>query len=329
MWSNLEDLRSIVAEGPRGRRVLVTLMAEYWLEEGAMVPSGALVDFMHDLDVSPSGTRTLLSRLKREGRLTTVKKGRRTYYALSPKARHRLTEGFEMIRTFGTEQRPTTPIWTTLLFSIPEEQRAVRQKLRKGLSWMWFAPLYDGTWITPQPRSRQALALCQKLGVESASVMQGDISMAGTRFGNPVNAWNLELARELYISFSRILGEPLEQVRNGRLTPIEAMRVRTETINVFRGFPRFDPDLPLNLLPADWPRNTARADFAELYESTTASAFDYVRSVVETHSPAHVSDVSIRKLYSDPVPGSGLHQTSQLAPTHEKSRIGGKSVRLP
>lgn len=296
VWSNLEDLRSVVAEGPRGRRVLVTLMAEYWLEEGAMAPSGALVDLMQDLGVSASGTRTLLSRLTREGRLTTIKEGRRTSYALSPKARHRLTEGFEVIRTFGTELGPDDPEWTTLLFSVPEEQRAVRQQLRKGLSWMWFAPLYDGAWISPRPRSQQALALCHKLGVESASVLRGSIAMAGTGFGNPVDAWDLDLARELYVSFSGILGEPLERWRAGRLTPVEAMRARTETINVFRGFPRFDPDLPLGLLTPDWPRRAARGAFAELYEGTTDASADYVRSVVEAHSPAHVPDVSIRRL---------------------------------
>lgn len=308
MYEKLENLRTIVAEGPRGRRLLITLMAEYWLEESAMVPSGALVDLMHDLNISPSGTRTLLSRLKEEGRLVAVKNGRRTYYALSPKARHRLSEGFDLIRTFATGKLPTTPVWTTLLFSIPEGQRAMRQKLRKGLSWMLFAPLYDGTWISPQPRSQQVLTLCHKLGVQEATMIQGDISMAGTHLGNPVNAWDLELAHRLYTNFSKILAEPLEQLSKGRITPPEAMRLRTETINVFRGLPRFDPDLPLSLLPADWPRASAKANFAELYESTACSARDYVRSVVEKHSPDHVADVKTRTLSSATVPPTRLYQ---------------------
>lgn len=296
VWSNLEDLRTVVAEGPRGRRALVTLMAEYWLDEGAMAPSGAIVDLMAALEVSASGTRTLLSRLTREGRLTTIKEGRRTFYALSPKARQRLTEGFEVIRSFGTDHGPSNPEWTTLLFSVPEEQRAVRQQLRKGLSWMWFAPLYDGAWVSPRPSGPQALALCQKLGVESASLLRGSITAAGNRFGNPVDAWDLELARELYLSFAAILSEPLERLRSSRLSPVESMRARTEAINVFRGFPRFDPDLPLGLLTPDWPRRSARNAFAELYEGTTAAALEYVRTVVAEHSAAHVQDVSIRQL---------------------------------
>lgn len=307
MRRKLEDLRTIVAEGPRGRRLLVTLMAEYWLKEGAMVPSGALVELMQDLNVGPSATRTLLSRLKHEGRLVATKEGRRTYYALSSKARNRLSEGFELIRTFGTEQHSEAPVWTTLLFSIPEDQRAIRQKLRKGLSWMWFAPLYDGAWITPQPRGQQALALCHTLGIESASLIHGDIVMAGTNFGSPVDAWDLELARGLYQSFSEILYEPLTQTQKGLVRPSEAMQIRTETINVFRGLPRFDPDLPLNLLPPDWPRSKARSDFSELYASTTEAAVSYVRSVVKKHSPSHVGDVDIRNLSLATFPRSGAH----------------------
>ncbi|MEV4900058.1 PaaX family transcriptional regulator C-terminal domain-containing protein [Citricoccus sp. NPDC055426] len=302
VWSNLEDLRSVVAEGPRGRRALVTLMAEYWLDEGSAAPSGALVDLMSALEVSPSGTRTLLSRLAREGRLTTIKEGRRTFYALSPKARHRLTEGFDVIRTFGTDHGPADPEWTTLLYSVPEEHRGVRQQLRKGLSWMWFAPLYDGAWVSPRPQGEQAIALCHKLGVESASLLRGRIDAAGTRFGNPVDAWDLDLARQLYTSFTAILRVPLERLHEGGLSPVESMRARTETINTFRGFPRFDPDLPLGLLTPDWPRRTAREAFAELYEGTTEASLAHVRSVVERHSPAHVQDVSVRRL----TPAGGL-----------------------
>lgn len=305
VWSNLEELRAVVAEGPRGRRALVTLMAEYWLDEGAMAPSGAIVDLMAALDVSASGTRTLLSRLTREGRLTTIKDGRRTFYALSPKARQRLAEGFEVIRAFGTDQGPANPEWTTLLFSIPEEQRGIRQQLRKGLSWMWFAPLYDGAWVTPRPSGPQALALCQKLGVESASLLRGSITAAGTGFGQPVDAWDLNLAHELYTSFAAILSDPLDRLRAGLLSPVESMRARTETINVFRGFPRFDPDLPLGMLTPDWPRRAARQAFAELYEGTTDAALEYVRAVVAEHSAGHVQDVSIRRLS----PAAGLTST--------------------
>ncbi|WP_422455488.1 PaaX family transcriptional regulator C-terminal domain-containing protein [Arthrobacter sp. 7Tela_A1] len=62
-------------------------------------------------------------------------------------------------------------------------------------------------------------------------------SSRGDRFDNPLEGW----------------ADPDHQ-RAGKLSPAEAMRVRTGVVNVFRGFPRFDPDLPLGLLAEDWPR---------------------------------------------------------------------------
>ncbi|WP_313821556.1 PaaX family transcriptional regulator C-terminal domain-containing protein [Citricoccus sp.] len=296
VWSNLEDLRSVVTEGQRGRSLLVTLMAEYWSEEGVRAPSGALVDLMEQLSVSASATRTLLSRLTREGRLVNAREGRRSFYALSPSAHHRLAEGFDVIRNFGSGLEPVDRGWTMVLFSIPEDQRSVRQQLRKGLSWMGFAPLYDGAWVSSRARGEQALSLCRDLGVESASVVRGSIVAGGTQFGDPTDAWDLDFARQLYVSFTALLTDPLQRLRAGHLAPVEAMRARTETINVFRGFPRFDPDLPLGSLTPEWPRQGARDAFVELYEETTDASADYVRSVVEAHSPAHVPDVSIRRL---------------------------------
>lgn len=296
VWSNLEELRSEVTDGQRGRSLLVTVMAEYWGEEGAMAPSGALVDLMSAFDVSASGTRTLLSRLTREGRLVAAKEGRRSFYALSPTAYHRLAEGFEVLRKFGTGLEPADREWTMLLFSIPEEQRSARQQLRKGLSWMGFAPLYDGAWVSSRARGDQAMSLCRDLGVEAASVVRGSITAVGTQFGDPTDAWDLDYARRLYASFTAFLEEPLGKLRADGLTPPEALRARTESINVFRGFPRFDPDLPLAGLTPDWPRRTARDAFAELYEGTAEASLGYVRSVVQLHSPAHVQDVSVRRL---------------------------------
>ena len=34
-------------------------------------------------------------------------------------------------------------------FSIPEQNRAARDSLRKQLRWLGFAPLYDGLWVSP------------------------------------------------------------------------------------------------------------------------------------------------------------------------------------
>ncbi|OLT37679.1 hypothetical protein BJF79_29220 [Actinomadura sp. CNU-125] len=296
MWPDLESLRCAVVEGPRGRQLLITLMADYWLAPDAVAPSGAVVELMNDMGVSASGTRTLLSRLTREGRLQSVKEGRRTFYALSQQALTRLSTGFDAIRRFGVDEAhdPDAP-WLILMFSVPEEQRALRQQLRRGLSWMGFSPLYDGVWITPRPVEHQAVALCRKLGVESASIAAGSIEAIGRDHGRPTDAWDLPLAQGLYQAFARHLASPLERLSAGEMTADEALRLRTEIMNIWRGFPKFDPGLPERELPAGWPRAAARTAFAGLYDGAAKPAGDRVREVVARHSPAHL-DLVVERL---------------------------------
>ncbi len=47
-------------------------------------------------------------------------------------------------------------MWSLVAFSIPEDNRAARDALRKQLRWRGFAPLYDGA--TPDPSTADAEA---------------------------------------------------------------------------------------------------------------------------------------------------------------------------
>jgi phenylacetic acid degradation operon negative regulatory protein len=288
----LEVLRSRIAEGTRPRQLLVTMMADYWLAEGAVAPAGALVDLMRDLGITESGARTLLSRLTKEGRLTAVKDGRRTFYRLSDQAHDRLVSGLRQISEFSHAGRSGTDSWTAIAFSIPENRRAVRQQLRKGLSWLGFAPLYDGFWVTPRRVSREAAALCHKLGLESASIFDGRIERIGALHGNPTDAWNIAEVHELYGEFINETKPVLAALEDGGLDPATALMYRTALINVWRVFPRLDPDLPLELLPSGWLRGEAQAVFERLYDALAPAAVAHVREAVSRHSPDHAGFVA-------------------------------------
>lgn len=280
----LEDMRARLTEGTRARQMLITLMADYWLAEGALAPSGVLVDLMGDFGVSVSGSRTLLSRLTKEGRLVAVKEGRRTFYRLSDQARNRLGAGLRRIADFGDSYRGAAERWTCIAFSIPEQQRAVRQQLRKGLSWLGFAPLYDGLWITPRPVAREAESLIVSLGVGHASVFEGRIAGIGGCHGKPTDAWDLEGIAALYREFlagTDALGDA------AGADPAEALVLRTELVNVWRSFPRIDPDLPLELLSPNWPRAQAQAAFVRNYDALAPAAMRRVRGALDRIAPEY------------------------------------------
>ena len=211
----LEAIRVQTSEGPRARQMLVTLMADYWLAEGALAPSGVLVELLEDFGVSEPGTRTLLSRLSKAGRLDAVREGRRTFYRLSDEARARLAGGLRQIAEFDQIASRGPDQWTCVAFSLPEERRGDRQKLRQGLSWMGFAPLFDGVWVSPRAAAAQASALVESLGVEAAAVFEGDIRGIGSVRGNPADAWDIPRLQSLYEQFIGAAEPGLERLEAG------------------------------------------------------------------------------------------------------------------
>ncbi|MFT4081303.1 MAG: PaaX family transcriptional regulator C-terminal domain-containing protein [Nocardioides sp.] len=287
----LEGLRAVVADGPRSRQMLLTMLADYWLEPGARAPSGALVDLAAEFGISQSGARTMLTRLARDERVTVLKEGRRTLYQLTPWMRRRLGTGLERMRTFGRHRtgadRP--PRWLCVAFSIPEDQRAVRHKLRTGLQWLGFAPWYDGLWISPEPETAAVQALLSRLEVGSASVFEADLKAAGQAYGAPTDAWDLTAIRSLYDDFLLACEPVLVRLRSGRFSEAEALVWRTQLVNVWRLVPTLDPGLPLALLPSDWPRERARASFEELYGGLAAPALARIRTAVRRHAPDYAS----------------------------------------
>ena len=294
----LEAIRLQTAEGPRARQMLVTLMADYWLGEGALAPSGALVDLMQAFGVAEPGTRTLLSRLTKAGRLAVVREGRRTFYRLSEQAHARLSSGLEQIAGFDRLPAHPSDHWTCVAFSLPEERRKDRQKLRQGLAWMGFAPLYDGLWVSPRAAADDVRALVESLGVEAASVFEGDIRGVGSLRGNPADAWDIPKLRGLYWQFLAASEPALARLEHG-FDPASALEVRTQLINVWRAYPLLDPGLPQAFLPADWPRGQAQARFLALYNGLAPLALARVRGAVAAHAPDYLGFVGAHLLDPD------------------------------
>ena len=284
----LSDLRPKMAEGPRPRQILLTLLADYWLGPNALVPSGALVELMSVFGIPSSGSRAVLGRLAKDERVVMLREGRRTSYRLSDHMRHRLLGGLDRIGAFGQDGAAFDGVWTCVAFSVPEEQRADRHKLRTALSWMGFAPLYDGLWVSPRRLRGQFSEMLRRLEVASATVFEGALSGEGSEYGSPTDAWDLTSIRQVYEEFLAEAEPVLARLEGGLVRPVEALVVRTELANVWRTFPRVDPDLPLEMLPAAWPRSRARDVFQRLYDGLAEPSLALVREVVERHGPEYV-----------------------------------------
>jgi phenylacetic acid degradation operon negative regulatory protein len=269
----------------RPPRLLLTLLGDYWWRRTEPMPSAALVALLAEFGVSDSAARAALSRLTRNQLLVTSKSGRRTVVGLSDRAARILDDGGKQIFSFGRASRPWDGQWSLVAFSIPEQNRAARDSLRKQLRWLGFAPLYDGLWVSPRDRAVEVINQLAELGITTATAFRASIVPGLSPDGLPQRAWDLDNLQERYDRFIDNAGHLHDRTLAGRVSPVAALVARTRVMDEWRGFPELDPDLPDELLPEEWPRATARELFTTTYDLLGPLAAHRVRQIIARYSP--------------------------------------------
>src|SRR5579859_4432954 len=167
------------AAAQRPPRLLLTLLGDYWWQRTEPLPSAAIVALLAEFGVSDSAARAALSRLTRNGLLVTSKSGRRTYARLSARAAAILDDGARRIFSFGAASRPWDGMWSLVAFSIPEDNRAARDALRKQLRWRGFAPLYDGLWVSPRDHAAEVIGYLKDLDITTGTAFRASAVPTG------------------------------------------------------------------------------------------------------------------------------------------------------
>jgi phenylacetic acid degradation operon negative regulatory protein len=274
------------AVAQRPPRLLLTLLGDYWWQRTEPLPSAAIVALLAEFGVSDSAARAALSRLTRNGLLVTLRSGRRTFVQLSSRAADVLDDGARRIFSFGASGAPWDGLWSLVAFSIPEQNRAARDELRKALRWLGFAPLYDGLWVAPRDHAGEVMARLKELGISTATAFRATaVPGGGVASDIPARAWDLAGLRRRYeefIAFAQLLRD---QTAAGEISPMDALVARTRMMNEWRAFPAMDPDLPDELLPAAWPRAEARELFITCYDLLGPLAVRRVRQIIARYSP--------------------------------------------
>jgi phenylacetic acid degradation operon negative regulatory protein len=62
-------------------------------------------------------------------------------------------------------------------------------------------------------------------------------------------------------------------------------------MDAFRRFPFIDPQLPIELMPAHWPRTRAREVFVGVYDGLAERAQEHVGAVVTRYSDSLQLDI--------------------------------------
>jgi phenylacetic acid degradation operon negative regulatory protein len=275
--------RRQTGNAPQG--LTVSLLADYTARTRAWLPSAALVELLADAGVSAAGARAAISRLARRGALEGHRQGRHSFYRLTQATATHLSLGGIRVAAAGAVTEPWDEYWTVIAFTLPHAEGAQRRTLRTHLRWQGYAPLYDGLWVSPSSLHDDTRKLLTEVDLGTVTAFRARrLELATTGERDPLDAWDITAIAAQYDSFIKAWSPLLPQIRSGRITGAEAVNTRTKIVDIYRRFSVIDPELPLRLLPAGWPRRPARDVFEAVYDGLARAAEHHVRTVVARHA---------------------------------------------
>ena len=234
------------------RSALFDVYGDHLRTRGNQAPVAGLLRLLEPVGIAAPAVRTAISRMVLQGWLTPATLSTGRGYAATEQAIRRLDAAAE--RIYRTRQRSWDGRWHLVLLD-PIRDRADRTRVRNGLSWLGYAELSDGVWISPW-HNPELEALLEREGATAARATATDFDPPGT----PAACWDLDELGDEYAAW-------LDEVRSADWLPEtddgdEAdFAHRFRLVHDWRMFLFRDPGLPDELLPASWPGREAAAHF--------------------------------------------------------------------
>ena len=254
----------------RPQDLVFTLFGEYLLHRQHPVWVGSLIALLRPFGVTEGAVRTVLSRMARKGWLAPKRQGRYSHYRLTRRGHRLLEEGEERIHHVSWDAEWDGD-WCVVTYSIPEDVRHLRDRLRTRLAWLGFGSLGNGIWICPHGVEERVAEMAEEMSLDSHLICFRARLRGATSRGDLVNrCWDLLALNQRYQAFLQRWRPELDRCAGASsstgLSAEESFRLRFSLMHQYRGFLLADPYLPRTLLPEEWHGYGADELFNDLLE---------------------------------------------------------------
>lgn len=255
--------------------MLLTALGELVLRRGTPMWTATLVAILDAHGFGEKNARQAVARQAERGLLRGERIGRQTRWSLTERAREILVAGTERIFDFSGQPTSGRDDWLLVAFSVPEEMRLARVRLRRELGFLGFGFPGPGVAVCAHAgREAAAAQVLEHLGVAAHCLtFRGAPGELTGETDLVERAWDLEDLAGRYREFL---------VRFDGVTPgcpADAGRAVTDLVHQWRQFPFIDPELPEHLLPARWPGRAAKELFDRCHRAWSPPALAWVEDL--------------------------------------------------
>lgn len=269
----------------RAGSLIITVYGDAIAPHGGTVWLGSLIKLLEPFGLSHRLVRTSVYRLSKENWLTSEQVGRRSYYSLTQSGRRRFEAAYRRIYAVPPQQWDGT--WCLLFTALPGITPSQRENLRRELGWQGFGTIAPGVMAHPGLDLADVQSTLQDMNLQDNVAILSARSFAdaaGRTMQTLVReCWNLDQLSRDYRTFLDRFRPVLRGLQNdGEPDPQHCFIVRTLLIHEYRRVLLRDPQLPEELLPADWAGTAARLLCRNLYRLTQTRAEQHLTAVLET-----------------------------------------------
>ncbi|MGK5114923.1 MULTISPECIES: PaaX family transcriptional regulator [unclassified Geodermatophilus] len=260
------------------RELVVDLFAEHLdAVTDQPVRLRSLVTLLETLGVAEPTTRMATAALRRVGWLSAFRRGRETLYTPTEELRSAVR-----VRWARLDERlaPWDGRWRMVIYTVPETDRAVRERVRRTLTRHGFGPLAPATWLSPHRvaldgvRTELAGEQISRLDLLTAQLTP---ETGGSDAALAARCWDLHGVAAAY-------RQEIERMRavlagpepDGAAALVTHLRALARVRRVSNG----DPILPDALRPPGWPGVELRDAWMEFCAVLAGPARRYVADVL-------------------------------------------------
>lgn len=250
------------------RQLLFAFLGEHVLDDDpGPIRASVLISVLEGAGVAAPTTRATLDRLVASGFLARSRSGREILFSLTEHGAAVLREAAGRVRS----AQPFDPVgtgWTLVTFSIPEEQRTLRHRLRSTLAWAGFAALRDGLWLAPgKVNLASSLEPLREELPPDAILAFHARELPGYPIADSVRAaWDIEAIRREHLAFIETWEDP------GLAEAATALSLRAMLVADWLALLRVDPRLPRQFMDADWPAPQSYEIYRRVHDALRADS---------------------------------------------------------
>jgi phenylacetic acid degradation operon negative regulatory protein len=281
--------RELKAVPLRGPSLIITVWGDAIAPHGGAVMLAGLIELLAPFGINERRVRTSVFRLAGEGWLAAKPVGRESLYRLTREGARRFEQAYRRIYDAPIERWDEA--WEIVIadrLSAPE-----RRTLRQELGWEGFGSLAPGVFARPAraPSTVARIATALRLGGRIVAVRAfDDASLGGQTLLSAVpRSWDLDGVAADYRRFIAGFGGVIQRFRQSGSDahdPTQSFIVRTLLIHAYRRVLLRDPQLPVALLPLDWPGAAAYALCRDFYRLTHRAAERHLLATLRTERGA-------------------------------------------